>query len=77
MLQGEGCKLAVLPENFALMPERGRDKAAHAEQPGEGPIQAFLHERGARTRALDHRRQYPDCVTGSRSRFRRLPRHRR
>ena len=38
----QGCKLAVLPENFALMPERGRDKSAHAEQPGEGPIQAFL-----------------------------------
>ena len=40
----QGCKLAVLPENFALMPERGRDKSAHAEQPGEGPIQAFLGE---------------------------------
>ena len=38
----EGCKLAVLPENFALMPERGRDKADHAEQPGDGPIQQFL-----------------------------------
>ncbi len=37
-----GCTLAVLPENFALMPERGRDKARHAEQPGDGPIQAFL-----------------------------------
>ena len=40
----QGCKLAVLPENFALMPERGRDKSAHAERPGEGPIQAFLGE---------------------------------
>lgn len=40
----QGCRLAVLPENFALMPERGRDKAAHAEQPGEGPIQSFLGE---------------------------------
>ncbi|MDX1516191.1 MAG: carbon-nitrogen hydrolase family protein [Woeseiaceae bacterium] len=38
----EGCGVAVLPENFALMPERGRDKAAHAEAPGDGPIQAFL-----------------------------------
>ena len=38
----EGCTLAVLPENFALMPERGRDKAMHAEQPGAGPIQRFL-----------------------------------
>ena len=40
----QGCRLAVLPENFALMPERGRDKAVHAEQPGEGPIQSFLGE---------------------------------
>ena len=39
---GDGCGLVVLPENFALMPERGRDKAKHAEQPGEGPIQEFL-----------------------------------
>ena len=38
----DGCTLAVLPENFALMPEQGRDKARHAENPGEGPIQAFL-----------------------------------
>lgn len=40
----DGCALAVLPENFALMPERGRDKSLHAEQPGEGPIQDFLRE---------------------------------
>jgi nitrilase len=40
----EGCKLAVLPENFALMPLRGRDKAAIAETPGEGPIQTLLAE---------------------------------
>ncbi len=39
---GDGCRLAVLPENFALMPERGRDKALHAEDPGHGPIQDFL-----------------------------------
>ena len=38
----DGCSLAVLPENFALMPERGRDKAEHAEEPGRGPIQDFL-----------------------------------
>ena len=38
----DACDLAVLPENFALMPVRSRDKAAHAEQPGDGPIQAFL-----------------------------------
>ncbi len=38
----DGCTLVVLPENFALMPERGRDKALHAEEPGSGPIQDFL-----------------------------------
>ena len=43
-----GCKLAVLPENFALMPERGRDKSRHAERPGAGPIQDFLAENAAR-----------------------------
>jgi nitrilase len=38
----DGCRLAVLPENFALMPEQGKDKARYAEQVGEGPVQAFL-----------------------------------
>jgi nitrilase len=38
----DGCSLAVLPENFALMPEKSRDKAKHAEEPGKGPVQAFL-----------------------------------
>lgn len=38
----DACELAVLPENLALMPQRGRDKAQHAEQPGDGPIQNFL-----------------------------------
>jgi nitrilase len=41
---GGGCELAVLPENFALMPKKSRDKAAHAESPGDGPIQGFLAE---------------------------------
>lgn len=40
----DGCAVALLPENFALMPARSRDKAEHAERPGEGPIQAFLAE---------------------------------
>jgi len=40
----DGCKLAVLPENFALMPRKGRDKARHAEKTGEGPIQNFLSD---------------------------------
>lgn len=43
-----GCDLAVLPENFALMPARGRDKSEHAEREGDGPIQAFLSETAAR-----------------------------
>ena len=38
----DGCQLALLPENFALMPEHGKDKAKIAETPGEGPVQAFL-----------------------------------
>ena len=46
----DGCRLAVLPENFALMPRHGRDKAAVAEQPGAGPIQAFLAEAARRHR---------------------------
>ncbi len=46
----DGCSMAVLPENFALMPERGRDKSAHAEQPGTGPIQEFLGEAARRHR---------------------------
>jgi predicted amidohydrolase len=44
----DASKLAVLPENFALMPERGRDKAKIAEEPGDGPIQAFLSEASRR-----------------------------
>ena len=44
----DGCGLVVLPENFALMPERARDKAQHAETPGQGPIQSFLAETAVR-----------------------------
>ena len=44
----DGCTLAVLPENFALMPAKSRDKAVHAESPGEGPIQAFLADAARR-----------------------------
>ncbi len=42
------CRLAVLPENFALMPEHGRDKAIHAEQQGGGRIQDFLADAARR-----------------------------
>lgn len=38
----DGCIVAVLPENFALMPAKGRDKARYAEEPGRGPVQDFL-----------------------------------
>ncbi len=40
----DGCGAAVLPENFALMPKRGRDKNQHAEDDDHGPIQDFLSE---------------------------------
>lgn len=46
--QADNCMLAVLPENFALMGKRGRDKVEVAEQPGEGPIQAFLADVASR-----------------------------
>lgn len=39
---GDGCVLAVLPENFPFMGARGRDKLEHAEEFGSGPIQEFL-----------------------------------
>jgi nitrilase len=38
----EGCVLALLPENFALMGLREQDKIAVAEDEGDGPIQKFL-----------------------------------
>lgn len=37
-----GARLAVLPENFALMGARDTDKLAIAEAEGSGPIQDFL-----------------------------------
>jgi predicted amidohydrolase len=37
-----GAKLAVLPENFAIMARRERDKREAAEDDGDGPIQAML-----------------------------------
>lgn len=37
-----GARLAVLPENFALMPVSSRHKTEIAEIPGEGPLQDFL-----------------------------------
>ncbi|MGP1628553.1 MAG: carbon-nitrogen hydrolase family protein [Giesbergeria sp.] len=37
-----GAELAVLPEYFSAMGLHERDKLGHAEQPGDGPVQAFL-----------------------------------
>lgn len=37
-----GAELAVLPEYFSAMGLHERDKLAHAERPGDGPVQAFL-----------------------------------
>jgi predicted amidohydrolase len=44
----DGCQLAVLPENFALMAAKAREKTSHAEQPGVGPIQEFLADAARR-----------------------------
>jgi nitrilase len=38
----QGARLAVLPENFAIMARRERDRQAVAEEDGEGPIQRML-----------------------------------
>ena len=47
---GRGARLAVLPENFALMGRRETDKLAVRETPGAGLIQDFLAEQAARHR---------------------------
>ena len=38
----QGAQLAVLPENFAIMAHRERDRRAVAEADGDGPIQSML-----------------------------------
>lgn len=45
-----GARLAVLPENFALMGRRETDKVLVREAPGTGPLQAFLSRQAARHR---------------------------
>ena len=40
----DGARLAVLPENFAFMGAHERDKLAHAETDGRGPIQDAIAE---------------------------------
>ncbi len=43
-----GTTLAVLPENFSVMPADDCDRLQAAEPPGMGPVQQFLSERAAR-----------------------------
>ena len=43
-----GARLAVLPENFALMGQREADKLAVKEREGEGLLQDFLSAQAAR-----------------------------
>ena len=38
------CQVVVLPENFAMMPEKDTDFIKNSEKEGEGPIQDFLIE---------------------------------
>ena len=40
----DGAKLAVLPENFALMGHKETDKLDVCEQSGQGPVQDFLSQ---------------------------------
>ena len=44
----QGAELAALPEYFCLMGHSDRDKLAHAEAPGHGPLQDFLREQALR-----------------------------
>src|SRR5690606_40585477 len=43
-----GARLAVLPENFALLGSDEHDKLDIAETDGNGPVQAFLAEQARR-----------------------------
>ena len=40
----QGAELIVLPENFAFMGRTCGDANALSEQPGDGPLQAFLSQ---------------------------------
>lgn len=44
----DNCRLAVLPENFAFVGAGDKDKLAHAEEEGTGPIQDFLRDAATR-----------------------------
>lgn len=66
-----GARLAVLPENFALMGMSEQDKLAICETGGNGPIQEFLAQQAARLGlwlvggTLPLRAQSPDKVRAS------------
>lgn len=47
---GQGAELVVLPENFAIMAMTEKERVGAAEQPGEGPIQDFLHNQARKHR---------------------------
>ncbi len=46
----EGARLAVLPENFAIMGLNDTDKLTVGEEPGRGPIQDFLASAAEKTK---------------------------
>ena len=50
-----GVSVAVLPENFAFMGRHDAERLAVAEEPGDGPVQAFLSR---------HSRELGLCVVG-------------
>ena len=45
---GDGARLVALPEYFPLIGASDADRLAAREQPGTGPIQAFLADAAAR-----------------------------
>ena len=45
-------EIAVLPENFACVPQREIDRLGAAEPDGEGPIQSFLADQAAAHRLM-------------------------
>ncbi|MFO1371173.1 MAG: carbon-nitrogen hydrolase family protein [Candidatus Competibacteraceae bacterium] len=65
-----GARLAVLPENFALMGRTESDKVQVREAEGEGPIQTFLAEQAARHRLWLVGGTIPLRTTGDDSRVR-------
>ena len=65
-----GAQLAVLPENFALMGQRGSDKLVVREVEGGGPIQTFLSEQAVRHRLWLVGGTIPLQTTGNEARAR-------